>query len=106
MAITQRIPVDQALLAEFCRQWKIAKLELFGSGSLPGFGAAAEVGLLVTYCSDADWSLFDHEHMERELSELLGRKVELVSRRAIEASSNALLRSAILNQARSFYAAG
>jgi hypothetical protein len=31
MATLQRLPVDQARLDEFCRTWKIAKLELFGS---------------------------------------------------------------------------
>ena len=40
---------------------------------------------------------------EQELSELLGRQVDLVSRRAIEASPNALRRSAILGGAIKVY---
>ena len=39
--------------------------------------------------------LFEHERMERELAELLGRNVDLVSRRAIEWSENALRRNSI-----------
>ena len=53
----------------------------------------------------AQWGLFDHARMEREISELLGRKTELVSRRAIEASHNALRRSAILGSAQPIYVA-
>jgi len=51
------------------------------------------------FCPGAKWGLFEHERMERELAALLEREVDLVSRRAIESSSNALLRSAILRGA-------
>jgi predicted nucleotidyltransferase len=47
--------------------------------------------------------LFDHVQMERELGELMGRKVDLVSRRAIEASHNAIRRNAILGNTRTVY---
>lgn len=98
MPILQRLPVNQAQLDRFCRNWKIAKLELFGSARLD-FAAARDLDLLVTFLPDAEWSLFDHAQIEQELSELLGRPVDLVSRRAIEASPNAVRRSAILGSA-------
>ncbi|HTT66046.1 MAG TPA: hypothetical protein VMG35_29550 [Bryobacteraceae bacterium] len=31
MALLQRLPVDEFQWDAFCRRWKIAKLELFGS---------------------------------------------------------------------------
>jgi predicted nucleotidyltransferase len=99
MAILQRLPVDEALLDQFCQRWKIERLELFGSALL----AAHDVDLLVSFSSDAEWSLFDHAQIEQELSELLGRRVDLVSRRAIETSPNALRRSAILGSAVKVY---
>jgi len=43
--------------------------------------------------------------MEAELSALLGRKVELVSRRAIERSPNWIRRRAILDSAKPYYVA-
>lgn len=43
--------------------------------------------------------------MERELSAILGRKVDLVSRRAIERSLNWIRRKAILEGAEPYYAA-
>ena len=102
MPILQRLRVDEARLDQVCRRWKIAKLELFGSARL-GFAAARDVDLLVSFFPDAEWSLFDHAQMEQELSELLGRPVDLVSRRAIEASPNTLRRSAILGSAIKVY---
>ena len=53
--------------------------------------------LLVRFAPDADWSLMDHVAMEEELAGMVGRKVDLVSQRAIERSSNWIRRKAILD---------
>jgi uncharacterized protein len=105
MAILQRLPVDEAQLEAFCRQWKITKLELFGS-MLVEPSRAQDIDLLVTFAPDARWGLFEHEHMQNELSGLLGRSVELISRSAVEASGNALRRNAILSSVVPVYVAG
>ena len=68
--------------------------------------SARDVDLLVTFASDAKWGLFEHEHMQNELAGLLGRSVDMVSRRAIEASENSLRRSSILARAVPVYVAG
>ncbi len=81
MAILQRIPVEPRVLDEFCKRWKIAKLEEFDRE----FGVIeADLHLLVTPRQDANWSLFDFVNIEDELSVLLGRSVDLVSRGAVE----------------------
>jgi uncharacterized protein len=105
MAVVQRLPVDEARLDEYCRRWRIAKLELFGS-MLHQPSKALDVDLLVTFAPGARWGLFEHERMERELSDLLGRKVDLVSRRAIESSENVLRRNSILGDAVPVYVSG
>jgi uncharacterized protein len=105
MAILGRLRVDQAQLDAFCRRWRITKLELFGS-TLGDPSGARDVDLLVTFAPDARWGLFEHEHVQRELAELLGRKVDLVSRRAIESSGKALRRSSILGSAAPVYVSG
>lgn len=87
MATVQRLRVDEDRLDDFCQRWRITKLELFGS-MLVAPSSARDVDLLVTFAPDTTWSLFEHEHMQNELAELLGRSVDLVSRRALEASEN------------------
>src|SRR5262245_30257864 len=105
MATLQRLPVEEAVLDQFCRQWKIAKLELFGSALREDFKNASDFDLLVTFEPDAGWSLFDHEEMETELARLLGRKVDLITRRSIEASRNPIRRDSILTSAVPVYVA-
>jgi predicted nucleotidyltransferase len=96
-------PADR--IEEFCHRWKIVELSLFGSALREDFRPDSDVDLLVRFAPDADWSLLDHARMERELSEILGREVDLVSRTAVEASPNWIRRQEILNTARSLYAA-
>jgi uncharacterized protein len=100
-----RIPLDRDQIESFCRRWKITELSLFGSVLREDFRADSDVDVLVTFASDAGWSLFDHVAMQEELSVLLGRKVDLVSRRAVEQSDNWIRRRAILDTAEPYYAA-
>ena len=68
------------------------------------FRPDSDVDMLMTFAPGVEWSLFDHIAMEEALSTMLGRKVDLVSRRAIERSSNWIRRKAILETAASLYA--
>jgi len=100
------ISVDRDRIGEFCRRWRITKLELFGSVLRDDFDGESDVDVLVSFAADARPSLFDHVAMQDELSDILGREVDLVSRRAIEASANWVRRKAILNSAEPFYVVG
>jgi uncharacterized protein len=99
------ISIPRERLAEFCRRWKIVELRVFGSALREDFGKDSDLDLLVEFAPDADWSLMDHVAMEEELAGLAGRKVDLVSQRAIERSSNWIRRKAILESAEPFFAA-
>jgi uncharacterized protein len=98
-----KLPDEQ--LADFCRRWKIAELSAFGSVLRDDFRPDSDVDLLVSFETDARWSLFDHMAMEEELAALLGRQVDLVSRRGLDRSENWIRRRAILESARPIYAA-
>jgi len=92
-----KLELDQEKIAEYCRRWKITELAFFGSVLREDFGPESDVDVLVTFSTDAHWSLFDKMHMQDELAEMFGREVDLVSRRAIEQSRNWLRREAILS---------
>jgi predicted nucleotidyltransferase len=99
LRINSKLAIDEARLADFCRRWKIRQLAVFGSARRPDFRPDSDVDFLVTFSPEADWSLFDHVTMESELSDLIGRGVDLISRKAVEASSNWIRREAILTGA-------
>ena len=91
-------------IIEFCRRWKIVEFSVFGSMLRRDFGENSDIDILVRFSADAHWSLLDHVAMQEELSQLLGRKVDLVSRRGIERSRNYIRRDAILNSTELVYA--
>ena len=98
-----KIEIPKEKIADFCRKWKIVELSLFGSVLRDDFQPNSDVDLLVTFSPDAEWSLLDHMAMEEELSAIFRRKVDLVSRRAIERSQNYIRRKVILETAQPYY---
>ncbi|MCF7809790.1 nucleotidyltransferase domain-containing protein [bacterium] len=103
--ISIKIPIKHEKIVEFCKKWKIVELSFFGSVLRDDFNDDSDVDVLVTFASDARWSLFDHNKIEDELTSIIGRRVDLMTRRSIEDSPNWIRRKSILESAESYYAA-
>jgi len=99
-----QIPIPHEAIRAFCARWQIREFCLFGSVLREDFGPESDVDVLVTFADDASWGLFDLVHMEDELAELLGRKVDLVTRPAVEESPNWIRRKHILGHLETIYA--
>jgi predicted nucleotidyltransferase len=97
------IPKDK--IEEFCEHWKIAELSFFGSVLRDDFRPDSDVDVLIAFAPDAHWSLFDLVKMQDDLSTILGRTVDLVSKRAVERSHNWIRKQEILESAEVYYAA-
>lgn len=97
--------ISSEVLEQFCRRWAISELALFGSIMREDFSPESDIDVLVTFEPEAEWGLLDHIQMELELSELLGREVDLLTRQAVERSQNPLRRREILDTAQTIYAA-
>ncbi len=94
-----RIVPDRERLTAFCQRWRIAELAFFGSVLRDDFRPDSDVDVLVTFAPDADWGLLDFVAMRDELSAILGRQADLVTRRSVENSGNWIRREAILGSA-------
>ena len=70
-----RMPQDK--IAEFCRQHHIRRLSLFGSVLREDFSPESDVDVLVEFEPGHPVGLIRFAGIERELSRLLGRKVDL-----------------------------
>jgi len=103
--VTTNIDLPMEKIAEFCRRWQIKELALFGSVLRDDFRPDSDIDLLVTFVPGASRSLFNHVDMQDELTSMLGRKVDLVSRHGVERSENVRRRREILETAEVIYAA-
>ena len=101
--VRHSLEIPDDALARFCRRWKVAELALFGSVLRGDFRPDSDVDVLATFDPQSRWTLFDMVDMQDELSALLGRPVDLVSRRGVESSRNYLRRKAILSSLETVY---
>lgn len=100
------VEVPREKIAEFCRKWRVSELALFGSVLRDDFRPDSDVDVLLTFEPDAGISLFDYVDIEDELAEILGRRVDLVSRSVVESSNNPFRRRGILGSAHTVYPSG
>jgi predicted nucleotidyltransferase len=68
---------DPERLGEFCRRHGVRRLALFGSILGPDFGPQSDVDLLVEFLPGTRVGYLAMARMERELGQMLGRKVDL-----------------------------
>ena len=101
-----RLHFDRERLGHLCRERGVARLDLFGSALRDDFGADSDVDLLAALRAEACVTLLDWADLQEKLSEVFGRPVDLVSRRAVEGSQNPYRKQAILSTALPIYVEG
>jgi hypothetical protein len=74
-SLEQKMPKDK--LIEFCKRNHIRKLSIFGSAIRGRLQPDSDIDLLVEFEQDHTPGLFSIIKMEMELTETLGRKVDL-----------------------------
>lgn len=95
--------ISQEEIILFCQKWQIREFALFGSVVNNEFKPESDIDVLVSFNEKANWGLFDHTQMRLDLEEIFKRKVDLVTRRALEQSQNDILRERILTSAKTIY---
>jgi uncharacterized protein len=91
-----RIDLPLQAIADVCRRFDVEQLQIFGSALSERFSPQND--------DAGDWAC-KYSEMAEQLSAILGRKVEVVSQRAVEQSENHLRRKRILGEARTIYVA-
>ncbi len=100
-----RLGVHPEALAAFARSHGIVRLELFGSVLSDDFGPASDVDVLVTYAPGRTPSLIGAVDYEAELSAIVRRPVDLVTRASVERGRDGARKRAVLDGAQVVYAA-
>lgn len=101
MTIAAGIDLPEAAIAAICRAHQVKELSLFGSAARGEMQPNSDFDFLVDFLPEARPGLLGVSAMTRELSELLGRRVDLAVRPALKP----LIRANVLAEARLLYAA-
>ncbi len=89
-------------IAEFCQRNHIRRLALYGSVLRDDFTPESDVDVLVEFEPDARVGL-SFFTMQDELSDMLGRQVDMNTFEGVEESRNWLLKAEILGSAEVVY---
>lgn len=73
-----QISIPKKELKEFCRRYQVRRLALFGSVLRQDFHKDSDVDVLVSFEHDAHIGFLTLSRMQRELTELFNRPVDLV----------------------------
>lgn len=88
------------LLADYCRQAGIIRLEAFGSTARGEAKRGSDVDLLATFARNPGLQFFT---MEDDMAKILGVPVHLLTRDSVEEMSNPYRRRSILADAKVIY---
>jgi predicted nucleotidyltransferase len=89
------IPFDK--IEAFCKKWKIKEFSFFGSVLRDDFDPQkSDLDILYLFSDDALWG-FEIVEMKEELEEIFNRRVDFVSKQAIENSKNPYRKQQILD---------
>lgn len=104
-ALSPRISASPAAIEKFCKRWHVAELALFGSVLRDDYSRKSDIDVLVEFAPDGVPGI-EFVTMAAELSRLLGRQADVLTRSAVERSRNHIRRREILESAEVIYEAG
>jgi uncharacterized protein len=101
MTIAPGIELPEAAIAEICRRHQVRELAVFGSAARGDMRPDSDIDFLVDFLPEARPGLLGLAAMMRELTTLLGRRVDI----AVKPALKPLIRPRVLAEARLVYAA-
>lgn len=96
-----KIKIPKKELNEFCHRYQVQKLALFGSVIGKNFRADSDVDVLVSFQPNARIGFITFSRMQRELSGLFNRPVDLVPMDGLKP----VIRDSVLSNIEEVYAA-
>lgn len=97
------LPLNQ--IKELCDRWQIAEFAVFGSILRDDFNPKSDIDVMITFAPNARKGLLTLAKIKHELENLLGRTVDLSTKKSIEQSPNRARSQTILNSAQVLYVA-
>ncbi len=101
MVLTE-LQIDRERLAGCCRRYGVARLEAFGSFATGDARPDSDVDFLVTFRPGVSIGL-EFVSLQEELQEIVGRRIDLLTRRSVEESPNKYFRRFALRRTEPLY---
>ena len=90
-------------LETLCNRWGISRLTAFGSSVREDFKPSSDIDLIFELHENANFTFFDHFRLQRELMNLFGREVDLLTKNAVTEMRNRYRKEGILSSLQTIY---
>jgi predicted nucleotidyltransferase len=94
------IKIPERKIRDFCRQYQVRRLALFGSVLRDDFSSDSDIDILVVFEPSSRVTFMTLGRMKRELSEMFQRPVDLIPQEGLKPS----IREAVLSNVQEVYA--
>jgi len=98
--VTESIHLPMDAVRELCERYRVRELAIFGSALQGNYGPESDLDLLVEFKPDAEVGFLALARLQRELSELLGVRVDVVPKNGLKPA----IRDHVLQEAQVVYA--
>ena len=92
-------------IEEFCKAWNVKELQVFGSVIRNDFRPDSDIDIIVDFLPGTVHTLINLAQMEEELEHFFNRRIDLITRQAIEQSRNYIRKKTILSTMERIYGA-
>ena len=103
--LIQNFDLPMGEIKAICDRWQIIEFSLFGSILRDDFQPTSDIDVLISFAPDARKSLLVLARIKYELEDLLGRNVDILTKKSIEQSHNKTRSHNILESAQVLYVA-
>ncbi len=88
------------VIKDLCERYRVRELSVFGSAIRDDYSAASDIDLLVEFEPEAQIGFMTLSKMQRELSGILNRQVDLIPKKGLKLK----IRESVLSSAKVLYA--
>jgi hypothetical protein len=92
-------------IEKFCKAWNVRELQVFGSVLRNDFRPDSDIDIIVDFPPGSVHTLIQLAQMEEELEHIFNRRIDLITRQAIEQSRNYIRKKTILSSMERVYGA-
>ncbi|MGK7942900.1 MAG: nucleotidyltransferase family protein [Microcystaceae cyanobacterium] len=101
--IEKRLGISLTQLTDFCQQWEIQEMALFGSILRDDFHKDSDIDFLISFKPSVPQGLLTLSKIKSQLETLLDYKVDIAIKDSISNSDNWIRRQEILKTAQTIY---
>jgi predicted nucleotidyltransferase len=101
MMLNAKINIPKKKIRDFCQQYQVRRMALFGSVLRDDFRPESDIDILVVFDPSARVTFMTLGKMSRELSGMFQRPVDLVPQEGLKKA----IREAVISSAQEIYAA-